>query len=166
MTPHRRYILSDRYYAIDVLECPIHIIMTAASMGAINVTIENFRNHRNPEAVSVTINYAAQMLHPPVKNLQMDFQLTKTAFISLEHLWDSQGCYAVFHEAPEVKFRMSDLDENRRYRALDNFKWNLELAIPDSASDGWGRITSPNKEIIDTIERQLQDSREAPETFM
>jgi hypothetical protein len=90
----------------------------------------------------------------------------KTAFISLEHLWDSQGCYAVFHEAPEVKFRMSDLDENRRYRALDNFKWNLELAIPDSASDGWGRITSPNKAIIDTIERQLQDSRQVPETFM
>jgi hypothetical protein len=37
---------------------------------------------------------------------------------------------------------------NARYKALDNFGWNLALAIPNSASDGWGQITSPDASII------------------
>ncbi|PZV78665.1 hypothetical protein CLV31_11694 [Algoriphagus aquaeductus] len=46
--------------------------------------------------------------------------------------------------------------EGAKYRALDNFGWNLEIAMPDGTSGEWTQIVSPDSELIDQIERLIQ----------
>ena len=153
MIEYKRTTISDKYFAIQIFECPVSIIMFAATLGTNNVTIENYRN---PISLSVIINNNNLRIEPILKQFLADFQISKSDFLSLKEIWDTQGCYAVFHDSHEIKFRLTDLSELPRYKALDNFKWTLEIAIPDSASDGWGQITSPDQSIIDKIEIQIQ----------
>lgn len=122
--------------------------MLAATLGANNVTIENYRHHRNPSPLSVIIHNNNLTIELRLKHFLADFRISKDDFISLKEVWDTQGCYAVFHKNDDVKFKMTDLNEFSRYKALDNFKWTLEIAIPDSTSDGWGQITSPDQSVF------------------
>lgn len=156
MVEYKRTNISDKYFAIQIFECPIDIVMLAATSGSNNVTIENYRHYRNPSCLTILIENNNLTIEPRLKQFIADFQISKSDFISLKEIWDTQGCYAVFHDSDEIKFRTTDLYEISRYKALDNFAWTLEIAIPDGASDGWGQIVSPHKSIIDKIESHIQ----------
>ncbi len=156
MIEYKRTNNSDKYFAIQISECPIDIILFAATLGANNITIENYRHHRNPSSLSILINNNNLTIEPKLKSFLVDFQITKADFIALKEIWDMQGCYAVFHDSDEIKFKATDLNEFARYKALDNCNWTLEVAIPDSASDGWAQIVSPDLSIIDKVESEIQ----------
>ncbi len=156
MIEYKRTKILDKYFAIQIFECPIDIIMLAATLGSNNVIVENYRHHRNPNSLTILINNNNFTIEPRLKQFLADFQINKSDFISLKNIWDTQGCYAVFHDTDDIQFKMTDLNEISRYKALDNFKWTLEIAIPDGASDGWGQIVSPDQNIIDKIENYIQ----------
>ena len=156
MIEYKRTNILNKYFVIQIFECPIDIVMLAATLASNNVTIENYRHNRNPNSLTILINNNNLTIEPRLKQFLADFQLSKADFISLEKIWDTQGCYAVFHDSNEIKFRTTDLNEFSRYKALDNFKWTLEIAIPDGASDGWGQIVSPHENIIDKLENYIQ----------
>jgi hypothetical protein len=160
MEKYRRRDLNDRYYLLEVFECPKEIILFAAQLGSENVTIENFTHHgRHRAEFQFGINSKGLSLSPTLKAFNVDFSITKSEFLQIIDVWDEQGCYALFHETGCLKFKATDLPEGQRYQALENFGWTLEIAIPGSASDGWGQITSPNKQIIDKIDDQLKNFR-------
>jgi hypothetical protein len=158
MVEYKRKNISDKYFAIQIFECPIDIVILAATLGGKNVTIENYSHNRNLSSVSISIRNNNLTITPSLKCFLADFQITKADFILLEEIWDKQGCYAIFHDNDEIKFKATDLNEYSRYNALDNSKWTLEISIPDAASDGWGQITSPQRTIIDEIERHIKNN--------
>jgi len=157
MIEFKRSLISEKYHSIQILECPTEVILYAASLGGEKVTVEDYSHYRNPRSLSIQIHNGNSTLTPKLKQFTADFQISKSDFISLEKIWDTQGCTAVFHDSEEIKFKFTHLDQLARYKALDNFRWTLEIAIPDSASSGWGQISSPQKNIIDAIEKYLQD---------
>lgn len=155
MLLYKRLKILNRYEGLQIHECPIDIIMFAATLGSMQVTIENFRNDSNSNSISILINNSDPIIQPKIKNLTADFQISRPEFIALKNTWDQQGCYAIFHDSDTLKFKASDLDEKTRYNALDHFKWTLEIAIPGSASDGWGQIASPDTNLMDQIETHI-----------
>jgi hypothetical protein len=156
MIKYNRTTISDMYFAIQIFECPVDIVMFAATLGSKNVTIENYRHHRNPDSLTIVIKNNSLTIEPRLKQFLADFQISNSDFILLENIWNTQGCYAIFHEAGQIKFKSTEKKEPSRYKALDNFNWTLEIAIPDGASDGWGQIVSPDLEIINKIESYIQ----------
>lgn len=160
MEQYRRRDLNGKYFVLDVFECPTEIILFAAKLGSDNVTIENFTRYGSlPAEFKFEININGSSLRPSLHTFNVDFTVSKSEFMQLVDVWDKQGCYAVFHETASLKFKATDLPEGQRYRALENFGWSIEIAIPSSASDGWGQIASPNAQIIESIEDQLKNFR-------
>ena len=156
MEKYRRRDLNGSYFLLEVFECPKEIILFAAQLGSDNVTIENFTHFgRHRAEFRFEIGFKGLSLSPSLKTFAIDFSITKSEFLQFFDVWDEQGCYAVFHDSSSLKFKATDLPENQRYRALENFGWTIEIAIPSSASDGWGQIASPNRHTIDKIEAQL-----------
>jgi hypothetical protein len=160
MEKYRRRELNGRYFLLEIFECPKETILFAAQMGSENATIENFTHYGRQRAeFHFEIQQKGLSLTPALKRFDVDFSITKSEFLQFIEVWDEQGCYALFHDATSLKFKATDLPESKRYPALENFGWTIELAIPGSASDGWGQIASPNKQIIDKIEEQLTNFR-------
>lgn len=159
MIEYKRIKILDKYFAIQIFECPIDVIMLAASLASKNVIIENYKHYRKPNSLTILIKDGNLTIEPRLKQLLADFQISNSDFISLKNIWDTQGCYAVFHDSDDIKFKVTELNEFSRYKALDNFKWTLEIAIPDSASDGWGQIVSPDQNIIDKIESHIPNNK-------
>lgn len=160
MEKYRRRDLNDRYFVLEVFECPKEIVLFAAQLGSKNVTIENFTHYgRHRAEFQFEINAKGLSLFPSLKAFEVDFSIAQGQFLQFIDIWDEQGCYAVFHDTAALKFKATDLPEGQRYKALENFGWTIEIAIPSSASDGWGQIASPNKQIIDEIEEQLRNFR-------
>jgi hypothetical protein len=160
MKAHRLLEIEDRYWGVEIFECPSTIMLAAVRLGFEYVTIENFRHYRNWKNVTIElVSPQGERITPTVSRFDFDFQITKDEFLRMETLWNSQGCYAVFHREQPIKFKITHLEGIKRYRALDNFQWNLELAIPDSASDGWGRIVSPDKRLIDIVIQEIDKGR-------
>ncbi|MES2654297.1 MAG: hypothetical protein V4620_01850 [Bacteroidota bacterium] len=155
MTPFKRINRKDKYYTIEIFECPTALIVFAANLGSENVTVENYTHYGDKSLPVIQINGDEQTIKPLLKRYDIDFQINKQDFKNLASIWHVKGCYAIFHASNELKLKATNLDDNARYKALDNFNWTLELAIPGSASDGWGAITSPDKSIIDSIEEYL-----------
>lgn len=156
MIEYKRTKILDRYFSIQIFECPIDIVMFAATLGSKNVTIENYSHYRNPTSLTLLIQNKDLTVKPRLKQFFTDFQISNSDFISLQNIWDTQGCYAIFHDSNDIKFKATDLNEFSRYKALENFRWTLEIAIPDSASDGWGQMVSPDHIVIDKIESYIQ----------
>lgn len=156
MLEYKRISVFEKYHAVQVFECPIDIMMLAASLAGKNVTIENYMHPNTLSKLSVSINNGNLKIEPDIKQAVVDFQISKTDFFDLKDIWDAQGCYAVFHDSEKIKFKVTDLNGLSRYKALDNFKWTIELAIPGGSSDGWGQITSPDNDLIDKIERYIE----------
>ena len=160
MEKYRRRDLDNRYFILEVFECPKEIMLFAAQLGSDNVTIENFTQYgRHRAEFHFKVNWAGLSLSPALTRFAIDFSISKSEFIQFIDVWEEQGCYAVFHKAASLKLQATDLAEGRRYRALDNFGWTIELSIAGSASDGWGQIASPNKQNIDKIEDLLKNFR-------
>ena len=152
--------MNDKYFLLEVFECPKEIILFAAQLGSENVTIENFSHHgRHRAEFQFEIRSKGLSVSPFLKAFYIDFSITNSEFLHFIDIWDEQGCYAVFHDIAPLRFKMTDLREEQRYRALENFGWTIEIAIPGSGSDGWGQITSPNKKLIEKIENQLKNFR-------
>ena len=156
---YNRKILASKYYVIEILDCPVEIILFAADLSSKNVTIENAHNHSRQEFVTMTLKVGDTKISPTILKYQVDFMITKEQFIALGIHWDKQGCYAIFHDMDTLKFKATDLADETRYKVLDNFGWTLELAIPGPASSGWGHITSPFSTLIDKIETQIRNYR-------
>ncbi|MBV4359411.1 hypothetical protein [Pinibacter aurantiacus] len=157
MERYRRKDLNERCFALEIFECPKEIILFAAELGSDNVTIENFRQFGMQRTeFKFEIQSKGLILTPSLKGFDVDFSISKIEFLQFIDVWDEQGCYAVFHDAASLKLKATNLADDKRYRALTNFGWTIEIAIPGSASDGWGQITSPNKQIIEKIEDQLR----------
>lgn len=156
MIEYKRITISDQYFAVQIFECPLDVILFAAGLGSENVTIENHSHFKNPNSLTINIKHDTLTIQPKLNYFFVDFQISKSEFLILKDMWDTQGCYAIFHESERLKFKATDLSEHSRYKALDNFKWTLEIGIPDSASDGWGQIVSPNLHIIDEIEQYIK----------
>jgi hypothetical protein len=160
MEKYRRRDLNDRYFLLEVFECPKEIILFTAHLGSDNVTIENFTHYgRHRAEFQFVINAEGLSLFPSLKAFNIDFSITKSEFLQNIDVWDEQGCYAVFHNTASLKFKATDLPEGQRYKALENFGWTIAIAIPGSASDGWGQIASPSKQNIDMIQDQLKNFR-------
>ena len=156
MTQFRRTLIHNKYHSLDIFECPSDIIQLCAEIGSSYVTIENYTHFRKEESVQLAINAENVSIHPLALRYDIDFRLTRDEFIALLAIWNVKGCYAVFHEDSNIPFKITSLAETARYKALDNFTWTIELAAPDSASDGWSKITSPNASLIDRIETLLK----------
>ncbi len=155
METFKRTCIKDKYHQIEIFECPTELILFAADLGSENVTVENYNHNGNKDILSLQINNGDKLIKPKLKRYNIDFQITKQDFKNLASVWHSNGCYAIFHDSNELKFKATDIEDNSRYKILDNFNWTLEIAIPGSASDGWGAITSPYKSTIDSIEDYL-----------
>ncbi|WP_100339103.1 hypothetical protein [Hymenobacter chitinivorans] len=140
-----RKSVAGRYFTLEIFECARKTIQLAASLGFENVTVENFTHYRNPDSIRAVVQHGSLVKPLALKSFRLDFTTTRADFLDLIDLWDSQGCYAVFHTSETLKFKATDLAPTARYRALDNFGWNLELYVPDSASDGRALIVSPTQ---------------------
>lgn len=151
-----RYYRNDSgsYYQLVIFECPRNIIEFAANFGNAQVTIENFIASGSKVILEGLANM--MLVEAEIKQSCIDFQVSRELFFNLLPLLDKSGCYAVFHEAPLLKVKSSELDDKARYRILDNFKWNLEIAVPGGASSGWGTITTPDIEVIKAIENFIK----------
>ena len=91
-----------------------------------------------------------------VKRLELDCELTKIDFLNLNSLWKILGGpYAIFH-MKSLKLKATELKEPARYRALDNFGWNLEVMGPHSSNE-YSWCTSPDQIIIDKIEEKAKN---------
>jgi hypothetical protein len=157
MTEYKRTKILDKYFALQIFECPIEIVIIAATLGARNVTIENYHHYRNPHSLITVIKSGDLIIEPKLKQFSVDFTISQSDFISLKKIWATQGCYAIFHESDTIKFKATDLTGILRYKALDNFKWTLEIAIPDGTSGDWGQIVSPDQNLIDQIENHIRN---------
>jgi len=156
MIQYKKITIAENYYSFELFECPLAIILFAAGLASEHVTVENFKNYRNVDICSVRIKTDAADIQPNLLRYTMDFTMRKKQFIALADIWDSQGCFAVFHEKDTLSLKATDLKGAARYKALDNFGWTLEIAVPDSASSGWGSITSPRRVMMDLIEDKIK----------
>jgi len=156
MTHYRRTLIQNKYHSLDIFECPNEIILLCAELGSSFVTIENYTHFRKEGSLNITLISRNISVNPIALRYDFDFLLTRDEFVALHPIWNANGCYALFHEESNIPFKISSLTEAARYNALNNFMWTLELAVPDSASDGWSRITSPKASLIESIESLLK----------
>lgn len=157
MIDYNRKCLVNKYHVIEVLDCSIDIILFAAELSSQNVTVENIKSYQQLDLVDLTLQLDGLKISPTVLKYEFDLKILKQEFLSLGKIWDKQGCYAVFHDKDFLKFKATDLDNLARYKALDNFNWTLEIAIPGPASSGWGHIASPSSTLIDKVEREIKN---------
>jgi hypothetical protein len=103
------------------------------------VSAENVRVRANTEWFSSDVIDGPEIRFNRVRNLVFDTTLAASEFTALLPLWNRVGVYAVSGSRP-LAFRASDLAGAGRYRALANFDWQIELAIPGPAGPHWGSI--------------------------
>jgi hypothetical protein len=148
----RRELIAGRYHAIHIHDCPRELLRRACEAATGLVVVENLCPNRTTEWAE----FAVQLWPPEpasvhkIRSYSMDVQLKPHEFLRYMDLWDSNGVYAVF-VSRAISFRASDLKNIERYRALDNFEWSLELAIPSPSGPDWGTITSPHESLIDGL---------------
>ena len=157
MDRYRKEAEPGLYEALAVHECPLSLIELSIELASDFVTVENLRPTRFPgEWVELSIQLypdEAARTHS-VRNAVLDVSMTREEFRRHLRFWDQHGVYAVFTRRGPLAFRATDLDEPARYRALRNYGWTLELAIPGPSGGEWGRISSPDPAVI----RQLHDA--------
>lgn len=159
MDRYRREAEPGLYEALAVYECPLSLIERSIELASDFVTVENLRPARDPgEWVDLSLQLYpgdAARTHR-VRNAVLDLTTTREEFRRHLAFWDLHGVYAVFTRRGPLGFRATDLEEPGRYRALRNYDWTLELAIPGPSGGEWGRIASPDPAII----QQVQDAAE------
>ncbi len=155
MPEYKRSVL-EKYHVLEIYDCPKDIMVFAAQKASENVTIENFMHYgRRKAEFSFQIITKEVTVLPSLQKFSIDFTISKNEFLQLIDVWDEEGCYAVFHTITPLKFKATDLKENQRFAALNNFGWTLEIAIGGAASSGWSYFTSPDKKLIDELEAYL-----------
>lgn len=153
MQPRRT--LQDGLHSLEVQDCRIEILEAVARAAGVSVTVENVRPVRawNQwfEAMQTIDPDRAAGRHR-VRNATFDVALTNAEFLELLTFWNSHGVYALFTERSPIAFQASVLEPPARYKALANFGFVLEFALPGPSSDGGSRIVSPRAELIDLAE--------------
>jgi hypothetical protein len=159
MDRYRREDVPGAYAALAVYECPLSLIERSIELASGFVTVENFRPARDPgEWIGLSLQLYpddAARTHR-VRSAVLDLAMTREEFRRHLPFWDVHGVYAVFTRRGPLGFRATDLGEPARYRALRNYDWTLEQAIPGPSGGEWGRISSPDPAVI----QQLQDAAE------
>ena len=146
----------DGLHSLEIYDCRIDVLEAVARAAGVDVTVENVRPVRewNRWFESMqTIDPDRPAGRHRVRNETFDVALTNAEFLELMRFWDRHGVYAVFTERSPIAFQASELEPPARYKALANFGFVLELAIPGSSGDGWGGIVTPRAEIADLAER-------------
>lgn len=157
MHEYKRSHLSNKYHQLEIYDCPTEIIALAAQQASEYVTIENFMHYNRTKAdFRFQVVSKEFSLIPSLKRFNIDFSISKKEFLQLMDLWDEEGCYAVFHHIAPLKFKATDLEEMKRYPALENFGWTLEISVGSAASSGWSYITSPDEQLINKIENYIK----------
>lgn len=142
-------------HSLEIYDCEIAVMEAVARAAGANVTVENVRPVRAWNSwfdAMQTIDPERPAGRHRMRNATFDVALTNAEFLELMRFWDQNGVYAVFTERSPVAFQASELDPPARYKALANFGFVLELAIPGPSGDGWGAIVSPRVELIDLAE--------------
>ena len=138
---------------LHIHDCPSELIRRASEAASGLVVVENLHPNLTTDWAEFTVQLSSSQPagEYTVRSYSLDVQLELPEFLRYMDLWDRNGLYAVFVSRP-VPFRASDLPDVERYRALDNFQWSLELAIPGPSGPDWGTISSPNASLIDALE--------------
>jgi hypothetical protein len=124
---------------VHCFECPLELMIFAATLMTGVVTLENVRVQPNTDWFSTEIIAGKEMRFNRLRNLVFDATVAAAEFVALVPHWSRVGVYAV-SGSRELGFRASDLDFPGRYRALANFGWQIELAIPGPSGPHWGSI--------------------------
>lgn len=139
---------------LHVYECPLSLIERAVESASDHVTVENHRPTRSPGEwadLSLELYPEDPVRTHRARSAVLDLAMSRVEFQSHMAFWDLHGVYAVFTGRGALGFRATDLDEKSRYRALRNYDWTLELAMPASSGNGWGSISSPDRAMIQQL---------------
>jgi hypothetical protein len=153
MEKFRREFIGKDCSVLYVYECPVSLIRAAVEISEGDATIENFHPNRTLEWHSIRMQLFPQedVVPQVVRSVCLDVSLSREEFLGHLDFWNGNGVYAVFARSGPIKFRASDMQGIARYRALKNFHWSIELAIPGPSSGPWGHIASPDRAVIDSL---------------
>lgn len=154
MNRYRREEEPGLYHALEVYECPPPLMELSIALASDFVCIENVRPTRAAgEWTDLRLQMHADdpVSRYSVRNAVFDLSMTRDEFRHHLRFWDRNGVYAVFTRRGPLAFRATDLQGPARYRAMRNFDWTLELAIPGPSGGEWGRIASPDPAIIQQV---------------
>ena len=126
-------------HVLHCFECPLPLLTFAATLMKGVVTVENVRLQTSTDWFSATVIAEAGIRFNRVRNMAFDAVVSPAEFVELLPLWNRIGVYAVSGSRP-LAFRASELESPSRYRALANFDWQIELAIPGPGGPHWGGI--------------------------
>ena len=144
--------LQNRYHRLSVKNCPYSLIVEVVKLGEDIVTVENYSaDARNDNARMMNIGLKDNpVFEVSVRSLSCNFETNKEYFLKMLEGLNEPAFYAVFHKSP-LKLTATELDDFPRYRALDNFGWNLEISTPNNSIE-YAFFASPDKSLIDRIE--------------
>lgn len=150
--------IEDKYFKLCLYSCNLDTILYASKLGNANVIIENYRTNRNNDwsLLKLQLNLDLQIEQFLCRNVSMDLNMSKDKFLLLENIWNKRGVYAIFLNSV-IKFRACELDDFKRYNALKNFGWNLEIIVPDPSCGEWSEFTSPDKKVIELIKLKYEE---------
>ncbi|MCB9228350.1 MAG: hypothetical protein H6618_01930 [Deltaproteobacteria bacterium] len=147
-----RDCLQNKYHRLSVKHCPYDFIIEVAKLGDDIVTVENYSADANvdtPKVMNLGLK-DKEIFEVSVRSLACNFDTSKNYFLKMLQGLDEPTFYAVFHKKP-LKLTATTLDDIPRYRALDNFGWNLEISTPNNSIE-YAFFASPDKDLIDKIE--------------
>lgn len=148
-----RDCISKKYHRLSVKNCTYELIMDVVKLGNDLVTVENYGagvSISSPQIMNLGLKNRPSF-EVSVKSLSCNFETSKECFTSMLKELNQPAFYAVFHKK-SLKFTATDLEDIPRYRALDNFDWNLEIATPNNSIE-YAFFASPNSDLIDKIEK-------------
>lgn len=147
-----RDCLQNKYHRLSVKYCPYQSILQAVKLGEEIVTVENYNADATNDTPKV-MNFGLKdnpLFEINVRSLSCNFDTKREYFLKMLEGLNEPGFYAVFHKKP-LKLTATTLDDIPRYRALDNFGWNLEISTPNNSIE-YAFFASPDKDLIDKIE--------------
>ncbi len=148
----RRETVAGSYHVLHAHDCPTEMILQAAQLATGPFVVENIHpiQTNDWERFTVQLTPADAATELTVRSYSLDAKMELPEFTLYADLWDRNGVYAVA-VTPAIPFRASELDDLPRFRALDNFAWTLEIAIPGPSGPDWGTFTSPDISLIDRL---------------
>ena len=153
MEKFRKEHVSDICSLLHVHECPISLVQFAAGLSEGSATVENLHPGRGADwfALDMQLFPGSDVARRTVRWVSLDVTLSRETFLDCIPFWDQNGVYAVFARSGPLKFRATHLKGAARYKALKNFDWTLELAIPGPSGGEWGHIASPDPQMINLM---------------
>ncbi len=157
MIEYNRDVLTNKYHRISIKRCPYNVILKVIGLGNELVTIENYKgsgaSNDTPQQMTLGLN-DGEKFDIKVTSMSCNFEVQKSILVNLLDSLNNPSFYAVFHQK-SLKFVATDLPDLVRYRALDNFGWNLEISTPNNSIE-YAFFASPNLDLANRIEEILK----------